>query len=570
MASIFDSLAYDNGTIPDSVRRAAQGELDYQRAIRNKLPLSVEGSGIPEGVRKAAQASIERGSVPQSTPTASVPVGDPWMQGQKVLPEGLFGKAAGVVGKGLGGLGALAAGAEGLDVLNQKFGPGAYQTIKSAMEEEDLRRAMEADPELAQRGQSTVDRVVGGAMQGVQGLMPQEQPQPQGLTEEELNAQNPNEVPDQPPQQSPMEEAPAVEPTPVGPVVQAAPATVEQAAAKTAQEVEVQRQVIENGALKGLSTGAVSRPEFAEEIVKADAQKSGVTLTPEQIKKAATVELTNMKSMDNNEVSKYISYALMAAGVLAVAFDKTGAAGEAFSQSFNKQLDRNLAAGLQTQKTKAAAAKQAQDLQIALAKIQQGERGLNIKEKSVEQTGEYQQGSLEQRRSQAAGAERLGYSRIDAANARSAASNSLRQMALDQNQRQYEGLMDLRREGQEITRDKYASDKEYKDALLANAREKNLIAAKGVAAKGGPKGIKTDSKVAGEVVDQVLDSQNLNVSKSAKAALAEEYRVAVQNDPAAAADPVGTVVRLANQKKYQNTEPGFFNGTTGIRNLKTK
>ncbi|ARB30775.1 hypothetical protein B5P22_26900 [Pseudomonas tolaasii] len=63
-----------------------------------------------------------------------------------------------------------------VDELDNKFGPTAYQNVKTMMEEARVRQAMQDDPELAERGQSTVDRIVGGAMQGVK--MPTLMPMP--------------------------------------------------------------------------------------------------------------------------------------------------------------------------------------------------------------------------------------------------------------------------------------------------------------------------------------------------------------------------------------------------------
>lgn len=62
MASLFQ---YQGSGMPDSVRQALLNEAQYQQAIKNKLPLGVEGSGVSEGVRKAAQKALEEGySVP--------------------------------------------------------------------------------------------------------------------------------------------------------------------------------------------------------------------------------------------------------------------------------------------------------------------------------------------------------------------------------------------------------------------------------------------------------------------------------------------------------------------------
>lgn len=120
------------------------------------------------------------------------------------------------------------------------------------------------------------------------------------------------------------------------------------------QQIEIQRQTVETGALKGLETGQVSRPSLAEAIVEADAQRAGEQLTPEQSKQAVQQELTSMKTMDNKDLSKYVSYALIAGGVLASFMDKSGKAEGMFHDSFNRQLDRGEEA-----KAQAAAAEQA-------------------------------------------------------------------------------------------------------------------------------------------------------------------------------------------------------------------
>ena len=98
----------------------------------------------------------------------------------------------------------------------------------------------------------------------------------------------------------------------------------------------------------------MSRPGLAEAIVDADAQRAGEQLTPEQSKQAVQQELVSMKTMDNKELSKYVSYALIAGGILASFMDESGKAGDLFHDSFNRQLDRN-----EDVKERAAAAEQA-------------------------------------------------------------------------------------------------------------------------------------------------------------------------------------------------------------------
>ena len=127
------------------------------------------------------------------------------------------------------------------------------------------------------------------------------------------------------------------------------------------QQIEIQRQTVEIGALKGLETGQVSRPSLAEAIVEADAQRAGEQLTPEQSKQAVQQELTSMKTMGNKDLSKYVSYALIAGGVLASFMDKSGKAEGMFHDSFNRQLDRGEEAKAQAAAAEQAALKHALD-----------------------------------------------------------------------------------------------------------------------------------------------------------------------------------------------------------------
>lgn len=145
-------------------------------------------------------------------------------------------------------------------------------------------------------------------------------------------------------------------PTPLG-----APETPEPPKEQIQAQIESQRQTIQLGALKGLETGEVSRPKLAEAIVQADAQRADKTMTPEQSKQAVQTEMMAMKTMDNNDLSRYVSYALVAGGVLASFLDKSGKAGDMFSDSFNRQLDRNLQGQKMTAQNQQAAAKLAME-----------------------------------------------------------------------------------------------------------------------------------------------------------------------------------------------------------------
>lgn len=492
-------LAYQGSDLPPSVQRAAQGYLDYQKAIGNKLPLAVEGSGIPESVRKAAQSALERG--PRAAAPASAPAAPTagWMDGQRVVSGkelgGLLSKGGGIL-KGAGkfagkALGPLAAAYEGVDMLDKKFGPTAYQNIQIAGEEGRTRRAMEADPGLAGRGQETAGRINENAMAGVYGLMSQgqeqnqQEAQAQGLSADELAAPNPNQPQAQP--QAPQ----------LPPEVQKEMQEVQ--VAQQRRQTEATRQTLERGVTEGLKTGQTSVSELAKGVVQADAQRAGKQLTPEEEKKAVVAEVQTLKSMPQSDMSKYISYALVAGGLLAAALDKSGKAGDAFSNSFNKQLDRNLAAG-----------KMSMDFAIAQRKAGQEDRKINTTEKDVESKIEdrtVNQGlvgrKLDQGDRQVAVAEgNLGVNQFKANTAASQGAQKIGLMA----------------SGQEVT--KRGQDLNYQlgqDRIkAADARAAAKLKAAGNAAKGVPMSYK-DSK---EIVNDVYKAQDLNIEDSTKSQIA--------------------------------------------------
>lgn len=349
-------------------------------------------------------------------------------------------------------------------------------------------------------------------------------------------------------------EAPVATPTPAGMATQAAPANVEQAAAATAQQQESQRQQLERGALTGLSTGAVSRPKFAEAVVEADLARTGQQLTPEATKKAVTQELTNMKSMDDADLSRYISYALMAGGILAALLDKSGNAAEAFNQSFNKQLDRNLAYGLATQKQKAAQAKLDQEMSIQQGNWKRDDRGLDIKAETVTNTANYQN----RRADIAEDSVKLGYVKEGRQASQGSQGLGLRAQALQMQQANADRNYELAKQG------------------LGLRGEANAIRAAEAAAKGAktPPGVALTEKGAAKVVQDFADSQGIKVDSNAKSALASQIQQASKNDPQWATDPAKVITRLLGSGGYEpEVDPGiplvpFTGGGTRVRQKK--
>lgn len=180
---------------------------------------------------------------------------------------------------------------------------------------------------------------------------------------------------------------PQVVQTPQGPVQAPAP-DPQQQAEQGKLHMEQKRATLQTGALKGLQTGEVSRPELAKAVVQADMQRKGVELKPKEMQAAITQEAATMKTMDNDNLSKYVSYALIAGGLLASAFDKSGKAGEAFGNSFNRALDRGAQAGLQNNKLAFEAWKEKKT-------DMRENRKIDVNEKDVDSKVENRSGTLE-------------------------------------------------------------------------------------------------------------------------------------------------------------------------------
>lgn len=324
------------------------------------------------------------------------------------------------------------------------------------------------------------------------------------------------------------------------------------------KQTEAKRQVVQQGTIKALQTNQVSRPELAKEIVKSDIQRTGQELTPKQFQARVAEETSAMKTMDNSDLSKYVSYALVAAGLIAAFADKTGKAGDAFSSSFNRQLDRNLTAGINTSKLQAKATENAQKSAIETYKLKQGDRGLDIKErgaKNDERRTEGQLGFWDD--SIDVAKERVGVAReanaVGAANANATLGLKAQQMDLNRS------LFELRKQD---------SDRDYElgKGNLAVRQQK-------AASAGGLKGVDITSKTAEDMVKRVSDEAGTNLSKAAQSAVGEQVRVLAKNDPASwARDPAGVIAKAIAAGGYETKEGSSWNpfssDSVGIRKPK--
>lgn len=529
MASLFQ---YQGSGVPDSVRQALLNEAQYQQAIKNKLPLGVEGSGVSEGVRKAAQKALEEGySVPGTGQAAAAVAED-------VAPKAassLFRAGGQVLGKAAGPA-ALLYDVANPEMLGDAELTKAQQAQQAAGAVQNMGPQMAADAEKFGRDVSNRTLDAGMGRSKPLSLMDPDTPQ------RNLYWEPPEQ--DQEPQMSPNEfGAPPVN-----------PATPAQAVAKKNQDTEVQRQTLESGALQGLSTGAVSRPEVAEAVVKADVQRSGKELNPGQYKAAVATELTNMKSMGNDDVARYVSYALLAGGLLASLLDKTGSTGEAFSNSFNKQLDRNLASGQTQAKYAFENKKLAQKDAVDTRRLDQGDRGLDQGDSKFEFDKEYKGNlfDLSERKLDAQvennkATLNLGYSRMGQDAAQHADSMGYKERSLAQRQADSNrnfGLAERAAGQRDVALGYQGTNASLRALEIKNKEKADALKANNV------KGVDLTDTSIKSLVKGSLQAAGVSGDPGTVAALQAQVKAGAKNDAARFnADPQGYIQRIIENQQ---------------------
>lgn len=398
--------------------------------------------------------------------------------------RGLLSKILGVAG------GPVSTGAQAA-LYSPTLNDGEDDIVKDRQTQERI-AGMNADPEsamgAAQFGNDVAQRTLNAGL---------------GRTTPSPYAMNPQEQPQAAPQQDPEAVAQQVE--------------------QEKQATEAKRQVVERGAVEALRTNQVSRPQLAEEVVKADLARKGETATPDELNQLVQKETVEMRTMDNKDLSKYVSYALIAGGIAAAFMDKSGKAGDAFSAGFNKQLDRNLV----QQKMKAAQQQQEVENKQNLYKIGQKDKEIGISGRNADTAERKAEGVLGNYETQAAlGRERNDIARlnVNASMSNAEATQGLRREQMDLNK----GLFDLRKSN---------ADRDYE----LNERKTAAAEAKAAGA-GGVKAPDFSSTAANEMVKRVADESGTALSKGAQAAIAEQVRILQKADPVGfAGDPTGTV-----------------------------
>lgn len=368
-------------------------------------------------------------------------------------------------------------------------------------------------------------------------------------------------------------QSPRLEDTPVGPVAQAQPTTPGEAVGAAEQQKVAMQQQVSDQSLNALNSGQLTRTKAAETVVTADAARSGKELTPDQKQAAVKEEVANMKTMDNQGLSKYLGIALVAGGLLASVLDKSGKTTELFVGSMNKQMDRDLASGMAQRKADAAAAKAKQDMQLELLKLDETKNRNKTYAQSVDQTGEYQQGQLG-----------LGGERNDIAREGQASTNAyrgaslglraqgltLQQQKMVQDQEQFTAAQELRQRQLAATERNIDSQIERRGEQTVNDRTSNLLRARGVAAQEKGNLPKLSTKEAEALLDETYSGQGVKLNGAAKAAMAQQLRRNASTDPTFFDNPSAAALRLGDQSQYETGTRGGIGYLPGITNTETR
>lgn len=248
--------------------------------------------------------------------------------------------------------------------------------------------------------------------------------------------------------------------------------------------------------------------QIATALVDKQIEASGEKSTPEDRQKRISQERKLISDLPAEEKSDYLSWALVAAGLIAGATDESGAAGRAFGAGFESELNRK------HQK-----------------KLKQEEREMRKEEREEDrdmqrEVMENQNESLDKRFAQ-------------------------QDKTLEKTQAQQMLLFD---KGQELQRAQMAQQERYQSAMLGlqqNRIDAALAKANGQAA---PK-LDINQDDAEEITKGVASQLGVPLSKEVNQSLAAQLRAAAKTDPNF--DPqrfVGTWLKM-NQDKLQSSDP---------------
>lgn len=515
MAGIFDFLSNSPEAIDENVKNRRLQDWQKSMTKAGEAEMKVRA----KGVELAESRAMRPGQITEEAQKATR---------SKVLTNEAWRRSAGAATAAEAG-GLLRAGAMGAakTALGVPMQAALYSGDVEAAELTPAQREAKNPGETAD-AQAYAQRVQDNARKAFEFYKPQEQQaQPQQGPQGPLN---PNADMD-----SPQDVQAAQAALQAGP--QQDPEAGAQQVEQEKQATEAKRQVVERGAVEALRTNQVSRPQLAEEVVKADLARKGETATPDQLKTLVQQESTEMRTMDNKDLSKYVSYALIAGGIAAAFMDKSGKAGDAFSSGFNKQLDRNLV----QQKMKAAQQQQGVENAQNAYKIGQTDRKIKIEDRNADTAERKAEGVLGNYETQAKlGAERnnIALQQVGATSANAAAANGIRSAQLDLNR--------------ELAAQRQANE----DRNFGLNERKTGAAELRASGVGGMKAPDLATKDSDAIVKQFTAETGQNLSKASLSIVSQQFRTLAKNYPEVLASNPQALVQQAIAKAGLKVEEG--------------
>lgn len=287
---------------------------------------------------------------------------------------------------------------------------------------------------------------------------------------------------------------------------------------------EKQRQSLEDTVVDKLKSNQLSRVKAAEAVVQADVQQRGLDLTPDEKKAAVTEEVNSMRQMNNSDLGKYLSFALMGLGAAFGATSEQNAA--IFNQGFNTQYNNAINRALKQQQS---AQKQAQ----WEAEYKLKERDTKRKEKGTDFDIDYKGDKLDLDRDKF---------KVDTKYKDARLGQFDRGLSQgDRRLSQGDAALGLQGQRLGLDREKFNADQAYKGTRL-DQYERKLNAPPQLKAGEGT------TKDNAEFVDQWSKANNVNLDTGVKESVLQQFAIARKNWPGEVAkNPDAVMKRILSQ-----------------------
>jgi hypothetical protein len=277
----------------------------------------------------------------------------------------------------------------------------------------------------------------------------------------------------------------------------------QKASEKQAQEapqenpVEKVRQQAERGFAVQVAKGDLPTKDIATSIVEGQAKQAGEELKPEEKARRISQERTLIDNMPDEQKPNYLSWALVAAGLIASAVDED--AGYYFADSYNKTREQ-----LNEKAEKAA------------------DRAFRKEERQEDREFRSEEAAMD------------------------------RQARADLSSQEFQARREMLDEELKVKREQLSQDAAYQNARLSLLQQKNEIAAQGAGLAGQSKGITLDSDDAKALVKGISKDLGLNLSDGVEANAAAFMQNALKFNPNA--DPA-LVLDTWLKRSQKNLKP---------------